>query len=166
MAQITDPKQLFLQKLGATLTMEETIVGMLQELEQEANESELKEQLSHHREETQGQINNLTQAFSSLGKDPERKPCPVIDGLKIEGEQTLQQTTTELHDAVILSGCAEVEHHEIAVYNGLITMAEKLDQDDLVALLEENLEQEEHTLKEVEKGFEKQSKKLAERVTA
>jgi ferritin-like metal-binding protein YciE len=78
----------------------------------------------------------------------------------------LQQTTPELHDAVILSGCGEVEHHEIAVYDGLITIAEQLDHDDVVALLEENLEQEEHTLKEVEKAFEDQAKQLAKRITA
>ena len=166
MGQITDAKQFFLHKLGATLTMEETVVDMLKELEGKANSSDLKEQLSHHRDETRGQIANLTQAFAALGHDAERKPCPVIDGLKTEGEQMLQQTSPQLHDGVILSGCAEVEHHEIAVYDGLITLAEELGEDDIVALLEENLEQEEHTLKEVEKAFEKQAEKLAETVSA
>jgi ferritin-like metal-binding protein YciE len=166
MGQVTDAKQFFLHKLGATLTMEETIVDMLKELEGKANSSELKEQLSHHRDETQGQIANVTQAFAAFGRDAERKPCPVIDGLKEEGEKTLQETTTELHDLVILAGCSEVEHHEIAVYNGLIELADELGEDDVVALLKENLEQEEHTLKEVEKAFEEQTKKHAERVTA
>ena len=40
-------------------------------------------------------------------------------------------------------------------------MAEQLDAGDVVALLEENLEQEEHTLKEVEQAFEQQAKQLA-----
>jgi ferritin-like metal-binding protein YciE len=164
--QITDAKQFLLHKLGATLTMEETIGGMLTELEGKANEGELKEQLSHHRDETQGQIANLTQAFSALGREPERQPCPVIEGLQTEGKETLQQTSPELYDAVILAGCAEVEHHEIAVYDGLIELADQLGEDDVVALLKENLEQEEHTLKEVEKAFEKQTKTLAERIAA
>jgi ferritin-like metal-binding protein YciE len=166
MPQITDPKQLFVQKLGATLTMEQTIVTMLKELAGKANDSELKQKLAHHREETEQQINNLNQAFAALGAQPQTQPCPTIDGLEQEGKQTLQQTAPGLHDAVILSGCAEVEHHEIAVYDGLITMAEQLDHDDVVALLEENLEQEEHTLKEVEKAFEQQAKQLAEQVAA
>ena len=166
MGQIGDPKQLFEHKLAATLTMEETVVGMLQELEGKANETELKEQLSHHRDETLGQIRNLTQAFGALGKEPERQPCPVIDALKTEGRQQLEQTSPQLHDGVILSGCAEVEHHEIAVYDGLMTLADELGEEDIVALLKENLEQEEHTLKEVEKAFERQSKKLAETVSA
>jgi ferritin-like metal-binding protein YciE len=166
MGQITDAKQFFLHKLGATLTMEETVVTMLKELEGKANSSELKEQLSHHRDETQGQIANVTQAFAAFGSDAERKPCPVIDGLKEEGEKTLQETTTELHDLVILAGCTEVEHHEIAVYNGLIELADELGEDDVVALLKENLEQEEHTLKEVEKAFSKHVETAAERIAA
>jgi ferritin-like metal-binding protein YciE len=166
MGQIGDPKQLFQHKLAATLTMEVTVYGMLQELEGKANETELKEQLSHHRDETEGQIRNLTQAFGALGQEPNKQPCPVIDGLKTEGEQLLEQTSPQLHDGVILSGCAEVEHHEIAVYDGLIRLADELGEEDIVALLKENLEQEEHTLKEVEKAFEKQAKRLAETVSA
>jgi ferritin-like metal-binding protein YciE len=164
--ELSDPKQLFMHKLGATLTMEETVVTMLKELEEKANSSDLKEQLSHHRDETEGQISNLTQAFSAIGKEPQRNPCPVIDGLEQEGKDTLQKASPELYDAVILSGCAEVEHHEIAVYDGLITMADEMDMEDVVALLKENLEQEEHTLKEVEKAFQKVAKEQAERIAA
>ncbi|HYY32500.1 MAG TPA: DUF892 family protein [Gaiellaceae bacterium] len=166
MPQIGDPKQLFQHKLGTALTMEETIVRMLQELEGAANETELKEQLSHHRDETKGQIANLTQAFGALDRKAQRQPCPAIDGLKTEGQRMLTQTTPQLHDAVILSGCAEIEHHEIAVYEGLIAFADELGEEDIVALLKENLEQEEHTLEEVDKAFEKQAKRLAETVSA
>ena len=166
MAEISDPKQLFIHKLGAALTMEETVLSMLAELEQKANEADLKEQLSHHHDETEQQVANLQQAFSSLGAEQETQPCPAIDGLEKEGKEMLKQTAKELNDAVILSGCAEVEHHEIAVYDGLIQMADEMGEEDIVALLKENLEQEEHTLKEVEKAFEKQSKRLAESITA
>ncbi|HSB38034.1 MAG TPA: DUF892 family protein [Gaiellaceae bacterium] len=162
MAQITDPKMLFAHKLGAALTMEETVLEMLNELEGKANEQELKQQLAHHAEETQGQIRNLQQAFAALGFEAHQQPCPAIDGLQTEGQQMLKQSSSELHDAVILSGCSEVEHHEIAVYESLITMADEMDADDVVALLEENLEQEEHTLKEVDKAFEQQAKQLVE----
>ena len=52
-------------------------------------------------------------------------------------------------DAVILSGAAETEHHEIAVYESLITQAEELGQPEVVRLLQQNLEMEQHTLDEV-----------------
>ena len=166
MTQIGDPKQLFVHKLGAALTMEETVLTMLEELERKANDAELKEQLSHHHDETEGQVRNLKQAFAAFGLEPQKQPCPAIDGLQKEGDQMLEQSAQELYDAVILSGCAEVEHHEISVYDGLIQMAGELGEDDIEALLKENLKQEEHTLKEVDKAFKQQTKDLAERVAA
>ena len=166
MLHMSDPRQFFVYKLGAALTMEETSITMLRELAEAASGAELKEQLLHHREETRGQIGNITHAFSALGYEPKPQTCPAIQGLKTEGEMTLQLTTPELYDAAILAGCAEVEHHEIAVYEGLIALGDELHEDDVVALLKENLEQEEHTLKEVEKAFEKQTKTQAERVAA
>ena len=57
-----------------------------------------------------------------------------------------------LADDIILAGCAETEHHEIAVYENLIVHADALGQEDVVALLRENLEQEQHTLGEVLKA--------------
>ena len=52
-------------------------------------------------------------------------------------------------DVVILSNAAATEHHEIAVYESLITQAEQLGQPDVVRLLQQNLEMEQHTLDEV-----------------
>src|ERR671936_454142 len=147
MAKIETPRELFVHKLGAALMMEETILGMLEELEQEANDPQLKRNLRHHHEETQQQIRNLERAFEALGAEVESQPCPTIDGLKEEGEQTLKNVEDELNDAVILSGVVETEAHEIAVYDGLITTAEAMGEDDIVALFQENLEQEQQTLK-------------------
>ena len=162
MPEITTPTELFTHKLGAALTMEQTVLQMLQTLEQKAHDPELKEQFSHHRDETEQQIANLQQAFSALGEQAQTQPCPTIDGLKEESEEMISQTSHELIDAVLLGGAAETEHHEIAVYEGLITHADEMGHEDVVALLSENLEQEEHTLKEVEKATKKQAKQLAE----
>jgi ferritin-like metal-binding protein YciE len=56
-------------------------------------------------------------------------------------------------DDVILAGAAETEHHEIAVYEWLIAHVEALDTPDAVALLQRNLEQEQHTLDEVQRAI-------------
>ena len=166
MPEITTPTELFTHKLGAALTMEQTVLQMLQTLEQEAQEPELKEQFSHHRDETEQQISNLQQVFAAIGEQAQTQPCPTIEGLKKESETMISQTSDELIDAVLLSGAAETEHHEIAVYEGLITHADEMGQEDVVALLTENLEQEQHTLKEVEAATKKQAKQLAEQAAA
>ena len=150
--KLTTPHELFVHELGACLTMEKTVEGMLGKLVEEANDSELKQQLRHHREETQAQIRNLHQIFKSLGLEPTTNPCPAIEGIEKEGEANLKMTDESLHDDVILAGCAETEHHEIAVYENLIVHAGSLGHEDVVALLTENLEQEQHTLGEVLKA--------------
>ena len=164
MAQISDPQQLFTHKLGAALTMERTVLQMLQELERNATDDELKQQFAHHREETEQQVKNLTQAFSALGHQPQQQPCPAIEGLQQESQQMIQQVDRQLIDSVLLGGAAETEHHEIAVYEGLITKADAMGHDDVVALLTENLEQEQHTLKEIQTATRNKAKQLAKQV--
>jgi ferritin-like metal-binding protein YciE len=149
---IHSPQELFVHQLGATLTMENTVEEMLGELIDKANDSQLKKQLRHHREETQAQIRNLHQVFEALGEEPDEQPCPAIEGIEKEGQTNLKMTEDALNDAVILAGCAETEHHEIAVYENLIAHADAMGQEDVVALLRENLEQEQHTLGEVLKA--------------
>jgi ferritin-like metal-binding protein YciE len=157
--KIENPKDLFVHKLGAALTMENTVEQMLGKLVEKANDSALKQQLRHHREETQSQIRNLHQAFSSLGLEAKEQSCPAIEGIEKEGEANLGMTDESLNDAVILAGAAETEHHEIAVYESLIVHANALGHDDIVSLLQENLEQEQHTLGEVLKATVKQAKR-------
>jgi ferritin-like metal-binding protein YciE len=158
-AKLESPKDLFVHSLGACLTMETTVEEMLGKLVEQANDSELKQQLRHHREETQAQIRNLHQAFSTIGMEPQERPCPAIEGIEKEGEANLKMADDSLNDAVILAGCAETEHHEIAVYENLIVHANALGHEDIVALLQENLEQEQHTLGEVLKATLKHAQK-------
>ena len=157
--KLSTPHELFVYNLGATLKMENTVEGMLGTLVEEADDSGLKQQLRHHREETQAQIRNLHQVFEALGMEPEEKPCPAIEGIEKEGEMNLLMTSEELNDAVILAGAAETEHHEIAVYENLIVHANAMGHEDVVALLQENLEQEQHTLGEVLKATLKEAQR-------
>jgi ferritin-like metal-binding protein YciE len=148
--KIHQPNELFTHKLGAALTMENTVLEMLGKLQEEAQSSELEQQLRHHATETEQQIQNIHRAFEALGEQVDDSPCPAIEGIEKEGEANLKMTDDSLKDDVILAGAAETEHHEIAAYETLITHAEAMGHEDVVALLRENLEQEEHTLKEVQ----------------
>jgi ferritin-like metal-binding protein YciE len=160
MAKIETPKELFVHKLGAALTMEENILEMLEKLHEEASDPQLQRNLQEHYKETQQHVNNLQQVFQALGEEPEKQPCPAIEGLEKEGEQNIKQADDSLVDAVILSGVIETEHHEIAVYDGLIINAEQMDDQDIVALLHENLEQEEGALDKAVKASEQSAKQL------
>jgi ferritin-like metal-binding protein YciE len=135
--------------------MEQTALEMLEENAEHAQETELKELFRHHQEETQQQIRNLEQVFSSLGWEVDDSPCPAIEGIQKEGTANVKKTDDAIVDNVILQGAAETEHHEIAVYEGLITSAKSLGREDVVAPLQANLEQERHTLDEVHSALER-----------
>jgi ferritin-like metal-binding protein YciE len=147
--RLNTPQELFSFKLGAALKMENTVLEMLGDLQEEAQRDQLKEQFRHHADETREQIANIERAFQALGEEPDDSPCPAIEGIEKEGKANIKKADDSVVDAVILSGAAETEHHEIAVYEGLITHAEAMGNDEIVRLLSENLEQEQHTLEEV-----------------
>ena len=163
MASIATPHELFVHKVGAALTMEETILQMLENLQEEASDPKLQRDLQQHHRETQQQIGNLRQIFNALGEEPQKQSCPAIEGLDKEGKQLLKEVDGSLVDSVILSGVIETEHHEIAVYDDLIIKAEQMDDDDIVALLHENLEQEEGALDKAVKAAEQSAKQLVTR---
>jgi ferritin-like metal-binding protein YciE len=159
--KIETPKDLFVHKLGAALTMEKTILDMLPQLEEHANDAQLGEALRKHRDETERHVSNLERAFQALGAEVDDSPCPAIEGLEKEGQANLKMVDDSLNDQVILSGVCETEHHEIAVYEGLITKAEAMGDEDVAALLRENLENEEATLKKAQQ----MGQQLAQRTT-
>jgi len=153
--KLNTPEEIFSFKLGAALTMEKTNLEMLGELEEHAQRDELKQQFRHHADETRQHIANIEKAFELLGEDVDTSPCPAIEGLEKEGQATIKKTDDSVVDAVLLAGAAETEHHEIAVYETLITNAKARGAEPVAELLRQNLEQEKHTLDEVRSAMER-----------
>jgi ferritin-like metal-binding protein YciE len=161
MAQIADPRTLFQHELGMALGAERKVATTLRKLERTARREELKRQFHHHLEETEGQIKNLEQALQAAGANVGAHEADSANGIATEGEKLVGKVDEELIDAVLLGAAAKTEHVEIAMYEGLITKAEAMGADDIVSLLQENLEQEQHTLEEVKQASEKLSIELA-----
>jgi len=161
MAQINDPQKLFEHELAMALGAERKVRTTLRKLEQRAQRVALKQQFHHHLEETEGQIKNLEQALQTIGAKVGAHDADSANGIAAEGERLMERVDDELIDAVLLGAAAKTEHVEIAMYEGLITKAEAMGEDDIVSLLEENLEQEKHTLEEVRTASQQVSKELA-----
>jgi ferritin-like metal-binding protein YciE len=153
--RLNTPEELYNFKLGAALKMEHTVLEMLDDNAEAANDPELASLFRHHQDETREQIANLEKAFAALGWEVDDSPCPAIEGIEKEGKATVKKADDAVVDDVLLSGAAETEHHEIAVYEGLITHAHAMGKGDVVELLKQNLEQEQHTLEEVQQATEK-----------
>ena len=166
MPEIKDARKLFVHQLGEALNMERTVLTMLKTNEKEATDPEVKRLFGHHRDETEGQIRNLEQAFTSLGETAAGHTCHAMEGMKKEAKDVIDKVAPELLDGALAGGATHVEHYEIATYNGLITHAETMGQQDVVALLQENLEQEQHTLQEVERASQRLAQRAAHAVRA
>jgi ferritin-like metal-binding protein YciE len=159
-AEINDPTKLFEHELGMALGAERKVLATLKKLEQNAQREELKQQFHHHLEETEGQIQNLERAMQAIGAEGGHE-SDSANGISAEGEKLIGKVDDRLIDAVLLGAAAKTEHVEIAMYEGLITKAEAMGEEDIVSLLQENLEQEQHTLEEVKQASQKLSKELA-----
>jgi len=147
--RLNTPEEAYNYKLGAALKMERTVLEkILDDSEDEAHDARVKQLFHHHADETRQQIRNLEKVFERFGWELDDSPCPAIEALHKEAKTNVKKTDDSIVDSVILAGALEVEHHEIAVYEGLITNARVMGRDDVVGLLEQNLEQERHTLQE------------------
>lgn len=149
--RLNDPQEAYHYKLGAALKMENTVLEMLGKNVEEAQDDQVKELFSHHQEETRQQVANLEQVFAAFGWEVDDSPCPAIEGIDKEAKANVKKTDNSIVDSIILQGAAETEHHEIAVYENLIINAKAMGKDDVLGLLQQNLEQEQHTLEEVKR---------------
>ena len=144
--KLTTPEEIFSFKLGAALTMEQKLVEVLEELEEHAQRDEIKQALREHREETRQHVTNIEQSFRLLGEEVDDSPCPTIEAMAKEGKATIKKTDESIVDAVILTAASESEHHEIAVYEALLSSADARVVFWVFQLLKQNLEQEKHAL--------------------
>jgi ferritin-like metal-binding protein YciE len=150
--KMSDPRDLFLHELGDVLYAEKTLVTALPKLKEEASDEELANGFAKHLEETHQHVKNLEQAFEALGEPAKAEKCPGIEGIKKEHDDFVsnESPTPEVLDAFLTGAGARTEHYEIAAYEGLVTMATAMGEDEVASLLNENLEQEKAALKKIQ----------------
>jgi ferritin-like metal-binding protein YciE len=153
MAEMTDPRALFMHELGDILYAERVLVKALPLLEQEATDEELAESFREHHAETEQHVANIERAFEELGKKAKAEKCPGIEGIKQEHDDFVkeQSPSAAVLDAYLTGAGARTEHYEIAAYEGLIASAEAMGEDKVAKLLSDNLGQEKEALQKMKK---------------
>ncbi len=149
MAEMTDPRELFLHELGDVLYAERVLVKALPKLQKEASDPELARAFKTHLAETKQHVTNVEQAFKALGERPKAEKCPGIEGIKREHDEFVakESPSPEVLNAFLTGAGARTEHYEIAAYEGLITSARAMGEREVANLLAENLGQEKEALK-------------------
>ena len=150
--QMSDPRELFLHELGDVLYAERTLVKALPKLQEEASDEELATGFADHLEETRQHVRNVEKAFEALGQPAKAEKCPGIEGIKKEHDEFVanESPSQEIIDAFLTVAGARTEHYEIAAYEGLVTMANAMGEDEVAGLLSENLEQEKAALRKMQ----------------
>jgi ferritin-like metal-binding protein YciE len=143
-----DSRDLFLHELGDILYAEHVLVKALPTLQKEATDRELAAGFKDHLAETRQHVKNVEQAFKVLGEKAEAEPCPGIDGIKTEHDQFVEEASPSaaVLDTFLTGAGTRAEHYEIAAYEGLITAARAMKEQEVVRLLAENLAQEKAAL--------------------
>jgi ferritin-like metal-binding protein YciE len=148
MAPLNEPRQLFLHKLGDVYTAEKTIVQMLPRLQQEARDEKLTQGIKKHLDQSRKHVENVEKVFEEFGAQPESRPCPGIEGIKKEHDESVGEVSPQIVDLFAAGAATSTEHYEIASYEGLITMAKALGKTQAARLLETNMKQDQKMLTE------------------
>jgi ferritin-like metal-binding protein YciE len=135
--------ELLAEQIKDLHSAETQLVKALPKIVKGASSDALKEAIESHLEETRGHVERLEKIGEILDFKVTGQKCKGMQGLLEEGDEALKATGSEaVIDAAIVAAAQRVEHYEIAAYGSARTMAELLGKTDVVALLDETLEEE------------------------
>lgn len=135
----------YVQHLKDQYSAENQIINALPKIIQTVTNTQLKNDLEMHLEETRTQVSRIEEIFQSMDANPGGKKCVGMEGLLKEGDEVMAEefASPDLMDAALIGGGVKVEHYEIVSYKDLIHMAELLGDNKAVDLLTKSLHEEE-----------------------
>jgi ferritin-like metal-binding protein YciE len=123
---------------------EKQLIKALPKLIKKATNPDLKQSLEMHLGETEDHVRRLEQCAEILGFKPTGKVCHGMMGLVEEAtEHTGELKPGAVMDAEIIVCAQKAEHYEICAYGCLCAWGEILGHKEVVALLQQNMAQEE-----------------------
>jgi ferritin-like metal-binding protein YciE len=150
--------EFFIHELTDMLDAERKLVEALGQQAEECNRPELQKAFENHQKQTEGQVERLEQCFEILGEEPEETECKGIKGLIEEHDSFKEEDpAADIMDIFNVGAATKVERYEISGYESLIRLADLMEHKKVSRLLQQNLREEEQTLKKME-GFGKKLK--------
>ncbi|MBN9146937.1 MULTISPECIES: ferritin-like domain-containing protein [unclassified Nitrobacter] len=145
-----DLHDLFLDQLKDIYFAEKQILKALPKMAKAATSDKLRAAFEKHHDETEGQVERLERIFELIEKPAKGKTCDAILGLLEEGKEVMEEYKgTEALDAGLLAAAQAVEHYEMARYGTMKAWAVRLGMKDAVKLIDETLQQERKTDKDL-----------------
>ena len=122
---------------------ENQLVKALPKMAKKASFKGLKEAFTSHLEETKHQVERLDEIGQTLGIKLAGKKCKAMEGLVEEGAEVLEAVGPgPVIDSALIAAAQRVEHYEISAYGSARALASQLGHEEVVALLQETLDEE------------------------
>ena len=156
MDKMNDLKDLLKHEIQDLLSVEEQIIAALPTMIDKASNISLKNALTEHLTVTEEQKNRLDKIQKMFHEKQEEKKglfsslfgggkqaCKGMEGIISEGNKMMNEPMEpSVLDAVIIACAQKVEHYEIATYGGLVQLAKTMGNEDVAAILQPTLEEE------------------------
>jgi ferritin-like metal-binding protein YciE len=141
---------LYLNELKDLYNCEQQILKALPKMAEAASSPDLRRAFRKHLEQTKAQAGRLEQIFQKLGEPAKGQKCKGIEGIIDEGEDLMDEDAPPaVSDAALIASAQRVEHYEIAGYGTARSFARRLGFEDQARLLQETLNEEGETDKEL-----------------
>lgn len=138
--------KLYLEQLKDLCSAEEQILEALPKMAEKAKHPELKRAFQMHYQQTEQQMQRLTQIGEMLGEKLTGHTCKGMKGLLAEGEEVMKEfKDSDVLDAGLISSAQRVEHYEMAGYGCARTYAAMLGFAEQSDLLQRTLDEEGET---------------------
>jgi len=149
--QIESLRDLFEYELEQMYYVENQLVDALGTMASEVTNDKMRMGFEDHQEETEHHVERLERVFDAIGAEPRMRETQTFEGMMADKEEFEAHVgDDDLRNIHHLSAGMKNEHVEITGYQSLLTLANKLDLgDEVTDPLEENLDSEESTLKEL-----------------
>jgi len=145
--------KVLLDELKDLYSAENQILKALPKMAKAASSPLLKEAFTSHIEQTRGQVARLDRIARLMGeKSFKGKKCKAMEGLLEEGTELIEEGgDPAVLDAAMIGAAQKVEHYEIAGYGTARTHARHLGHEQVARLLQETLDEEGQTDKNLTK---------------
>lgn len=136
----------YVHQLKDLYSAEKQIVEALPKMAKAASADELRKAFQEHLRQSETHLERVRQILDDLDENPGSTKCDGMEGLIMEGEETIKTAgKPAAKDAMLISAAQRVEHYEMAAYGSVRTYANLLGYSDAADVLQLTLNEEGET---------------------
>jgi ferritin-like metal-binding protein YciE len=144
-ANLDSLRKLYVNQLQMLLSTEQQITEALPKMIDKASDTQLKQALQSHLQETEVQVSRIEQILREATGEAKAIKCKVLAALVDEAEDMSKDASDDsVRDAALIAAAQRVEHYEIAVYGAVRHFAQILGEASQAQLLDQTAKEEGH----------------------